>query len=75
MQPFIRMREISTTRHELAETKGPRADRERSFLVGERRLPRQSLQRVHAKRWLAFYRTRPSRCTPQTMSTFAEDSW
>ncbi|MDF0664933.1 MAG: hypothetical protein P0119_02535 [Nitrospira sp.] len=54
MQPFIRMREISATRHELVETKGARAPRERSFLVGERRLQRRSQQMGQAKRWLAF---------------------
>lgn len=75
MQLPIRVNGISVTGHELVEAKGPRMDRERSFLTGERRLPRHSQQRLQVKRWSGSYRTGSSRRTSQTMSRFVEDSW
>ncbi|MDF0650071.1 MAG: hypothetical protein P0121_01200 [Nitrospira sp.] len=50
MQLLIRMKEVPATAQELVETKGPRADRERPFLAGERRLPRRSQQVGQATR-------------------------
>lgn len=74
MQLPIRVNKNPTTAYDLAETKGSRADRERSFLSGGGRLSGTHSRGSKPSDGWTSSRTGSSRPTPQTMSTFLEGS-
>lgn len=75
MQLLMGMNGIAATGHELVETKGRRACRERSFLAGERQFLRTHNRGPKPSDVWSSYRTGSLRRTPQPMSTFTEESW